>query len=127
MHRWPIRLLICVALYGCATVNRPPTPVSDVDCPTPSPCDDPDQDALLRPGPKFRPAALQVAYRPLWPGCPTTLQVMARLHSIAFQAVRPSDEDADAPSDPSDWTCDPPDAPLLRAGRFRPDQNLATR
>jgi hypothetical protein len=100
--------------------------MSDVNCPSYNPCDDPDPEARLPLGPVPGPVVTLAAWHPLWPGCPSTLQVMARLRPIAFQAVRPDEAPETAP-DPSDWVCDPPEAPLLRAGRGRPDQDLAAR
>jgi hypothetical protein len=126
MSRWPIRILVCVALCGCQSAQGPDGSRSDADCPTLSPCDDPSSESLLPPGSDLKPAVTQAAWHPIWPGCPTTLQVMARLHPIAFRAVRPLAA-PEPDTDPSDWVCDPPEVPLLRAGRWRPDQNLAAR
>jgi hypothetical protein len=50
---------------------------------------------------------------------------MARRRAIVFRAARPDNEPTDD-SDPSDWECDPPEAPLLRAW-VRPGGDLATR
>jgi hypothetical protein len=69
---------------------------------------------------------VRTAYRPLFPGCPNTLQVKAQLRGIAFHAVRP-DAEPETGDDPSDWDCDAPEAPLLRAWRWLPDRNLAAR
>src|SRR5580658_7956972 len=117
MSRWPIRMLACLALCGCQTAELP---VSSADCPQPTLCDDPESDALLLQ----RPAVVQTAWQPLFPGCPTTLQVKARLRHIAFKAVRP-DQEPDTDTDPSDSGCDPPEAPLLRTWRWRRDQDIA--
>jgi hypothetical protein len=48
---------------------------------------------------------------------------MARLRPIVFQAVRP-DAEPETDPDPSDWVCDPPEDPLLRAGRDRERQHF---
>lgn len=125
MNRWPIIWLLgCLALCGCQASGRV-APRTD-DCPSFNPCDDPDTDARLlgKPTPGM-PVVTPVAYQPLWPGCPATLHVMARLRPVSFHAVRPG-ENPEPASDPSDWVCDPPEAPLLRAGR-RPDNELTAR
>jgi hypothetical protein len=119
MHRWLIWLLAGISLCGCQVGGGPVL----VDCPSPDPCDDTGQEAP----PLFAaPAVTFAAARPLWPGCPSTLQVMARPHPIVFRAIRPDDEPETAP-EPSDWVCDGPDAPLLRAGRWAPAQDVARR
>lgn len=125
MSRWPIWVLACLALCGCQTAGGPIAPVSSVDCPQPTLCDDPESDSLLQ-APATGPLVIKTAWRPLFPGCPTTLQVKARLHPIAFNAVRP-EVAPETGNDPSDWDCDPPEAPLLRAWRWRPEQDLAAR
>ena len=124
MTRWPILLLTYLSLASCQMAGGPSAPLSDTDCPGPHPCDDPDADSRLLFGPIQRLPATVAEYRPLKPGCPTTLQVMAWLRPIAFHAARP-DAAADTPSnDPSDFTCGPPEAPLLRAGRDREQKRL---
>jgi hypothetical protein len=101
-------------------------PVSSADCPQPTLCDDPESDSLLLQAPGSGSRVVQAAWRPIFPGCPTTLQVKAQMRHIAFKAVRP-DQEPDTDTDPSDWGCDPPEAPLLRAWRWRPDRDLAAR
>jgi hypothetical protein len=127
MNRWPISVLACVVLCGCQLTAGPAAPVSNMDCPTPSPCDDSSSESWMPA--KSAPVAVVAlaAYKPFWPGCPTTLQVMARPapRPIAFKAVRP--EEPETAPDPSDWVCDPPEAPLLRAGRQPVGQGLASR
>jgi hypothetical protein len=119
MNRWLIWLLIGVGLCGCQMGGGP---VSD-DCPAPDPCDDTSQAAQ----PLFAaPGVTLAAGRPLWPGCPSTLQVMARPYPIVFRAVRP-EEPPETDPDPSDWVCGAPDAPLLRAGTRRTNQAVASR
>ncbi len=126
MNRWSIWFALCLAVCGCQSIGGPPAPVSD-DCPSPGPCDDPDTESWLPSGPGSAAVATLAEWHPPWPGCSSTLQVMARsrLHSIVFRAVRP-DEVPNSPSDPSDWVCAPPDAPLLRA-MDRSGQHLAAR
>ncbi|MGA3003902.1 MAG: hypothetical protein ABSE20_19475 [Acetobacteraceae bacterium] len=119
MNRWLILLLVGFALGGCQAAGGP---VSD-DCPSPDPCDDTGQEAR----PLFAaPMVTFAAARPLWPGCPSTLQVMVRPRPIVFRAVRPDDEPEAAP-DPDDWVCEAPEAPLLRADLRRSEQNVAAR
>ena len=65
MNRRLIWVLAYLALSGCQTASEPAAPVSDVDCPSPSPCDDPDPEALLRVGPALGPIVTQTAYHPL--------------------------------------------------------------
>jgi hypothetical protein len=125
MRRWPIRILTCLALCGCQPSSRLAAPLSDVDCPSPNPCDDPGTEARLIPVPVPRPELILADYKPLKPGCPTTLQVMASPRPIAFGlrlGVSP-----DAATGPTDFFCQPPEAPLLRAGPRRQGQNLASR
>jgi hypothetical protein len=116
MSRWPIWALACAALCGCQVAS-----LSLDDCPAPTLCEDPGSDARLLPGPGPRPLVRQADYRPLKPGCPSTLQVLARVHRIAFQAIRPEEEAPDDASDPSDFVCTPPEAPLMRAERRHRD------
>ena len=126
MHRWPIWVLACTALCGCqAGLTR------DDSCPYLILCEDPGSDAMLRMGsPPLGSTSRRVVTRAAWqpprPGCPTSLQVMPRPAQIVFHAVKP-DEAPDAPSDPSDWACEPPEAPLLRAGTWRSGRHLAAR
>jgi hypothetical protein len=117
MNQWPIWVLACLGLCGC----QPPGPVSDEPCPSPSPCYDEDFETRLLRGPGT--LVREAAYRRLWPGCPETIQVMARMRPVVFKAVRP-DNEPDNDADPSDWACDPPEAPLLRAGRDREGRQL---
>jgi hypothetical protein len=121
MNPWLIWLLAGCVLCGCQAAGGP---VSD-DCPSPNPCDDPGQQAL-QPRPVATPEVAQVAWKPLWPGCPSTLQVMAQPTPIVFHAVRPEDQPEAAP-DPSDWVCELPEAPLQRAGAQRTNQVVTTR
>jgi hypothetical protein len=117
MNRRPIWVPLCLALCGCQTIGGPVAPVLD-DCPNISPCDDdPDTDARLLLSHTPGPVVIQADWRPPLPGCPTTLQVMARLHR---------DEPDETAPDPSDYVCEPPEAPLLRA-RLRSDKDLAVR
>ena len=109
MDRWLIWWLIGVGLCGCQMGRGPVS----VDCPALDPCDD--SARVVRPL-LAEPGVTLAAARPLWPGCPASLQVMAQPHPIVFRAVRPEDEPERAP-DPSDWVCEGPEAPLLRAGR----------
>ena len=107
---------VCLALGGCQTG---PASVSNEPCPNINPCDDTDS-RLLPAAPTRRPATVPVAARltaglPLWPGCPATLQVMAPPRPIAFQSVHPVETPKTTGSDPSDWVCEGPEAPLLRA------------
>src|SRR5580704_13897674 len=95
MNRWPIWILV-LALCGC---QAPDAGRSDADCPTPSLCGDPDSDARLAPAP---PTSL-ANWAPVWPGCPTTLQVMARAHPIVFHTIGPAPEPATAPDD-AEWS-----------------------
>jgi len=122
MNRWPIWFLAGLALCGCQIAGGPVS----TDCPSPNPCDDPGQEARLLLGQAPQPVATLVAWRTLWPGCPSTLQAMVRGHPIVFQTVRPEEAPETAP-DPSDWVCEPPEAPLMRAGRQRPDHDVAIR
>ena len=131
MSRRLIWVLAYLVLSGCQTASEPAAPVSDVDCPSPSPCDDTDPEARLpvRPGlgsPGLGQIVTSTAYHPLSPLCPPTTQVAAWLRSIAFPSIGPANERETAP-DPSDYDCDPPEDPLLRARRSHPDQNLAAR
>ena len=131
MNRRLIWVLAYLVLSGCQTASEPPAPVSNVDCPSPSPCDDTDPEAWLPVGPGLGPPVLgpivtPTAYHPLSPLCPPTTQVAARLRSIAFPSVRPANEPETTP-DPSDYDCDPPEAPLLRAARPHPNRNLVAR
>jgi hypothetical protein len=121
MNRRLIWFLAGLALCGCQMGGGP---VSD-DCPSPNPCDDLGQQGRLPLSPSPLPTT-PAAWRPLWPGCPSTLQVMARPSPIVFRTVRPEEAPETAP-DPFDWVCEPPEAPLLRAGRQRPDQDAAVR
>jgi hypothetical protein len=116
MNRFPIWVLACIALCGCQSASGPAGPMSDEPCPSPSPCYDSDFDARLLLGPGTLVA--EAVYRQLWPGCPATIQVMARMRPVVYKAVRP-DNEPPTDSDPSDWACDPPEPPLLRAGRNR--------
>ena len=119
MNWWLIWSVIGVVLCGCQTGGRS---ASD-DCPAPSPCDEAGQERW----PLFTvPVATFAVARPLWPGCPSTLQVMARPFPIVFRAVRPDDEAEPAP-DSADWHCELPEAPLLRADRRHPGQDVAGR
>jgi hypothetical protein len=122
MTRWPILVVTSLALCGCQTGGGQAARGSD-DCPAPTLCGDPDPEAALPLGAASGQFAV---WRPLFPGCPSTLQVMARPHPIVYRAVRPL-EAPQTGGDPSDWVCDPPEAPLLRAMRWRSDQDLATR
>jgi hypothetical protein len=122
MNRWPILALACFGLCGCQAGGIG-APLSNVDCPSPNPCDDPDSDALLGPG----PLTVRVAYQPLKPGCPSTLQVMARLRPVAFQATRSRTAPDESDPDQYDSVCAPPDPPLLRAGHWPPGRTFATR
>jgi hypothetical protein len=122
MKRWPILALVCFGLCGCQA-GRIGASMSNLDCPSPNPCDDPDSEALLGTG----PTTIKVAYRPLKPGCPSTLQVMARLHPVAFQATRPRTAPEESDPDQYESVCAPPDAPLLRAGPWHLGRTLATR
>ena len=119
MRKWPIWVLPClVFVCGCQTGVRPAVPMTDMPCPSPNPCDDPDTDALLRLDPGHgRPVAI-AEYQPLKPGCPTTLQVHAWLRPIGFPAARPDEFEQDW----SDWVCEEPEAPLLRAAIDGPAQ-----
>jgi hypothetical protein len=116
MNRWLIWLLAGIALCGCQMRGG----AASEDCPAPDPCDETGQ--VVRP--LF--TATLTAARPLWPGCPSTLQGMARPHPIVFRAVRPEDEPETAP-DPSDWVCEGPEAPLLRTRRGGAGQDVARR
>jgi hypothetical protein len=112
MNRRALCMSLSLALAGCQSLFGP-SAASDDSCPANVACDDDDTDAWSGPGP-----ALHLAdYQPLRPGCPTTHQVMARLHPIVFSAVRPDGESNSAPDDPSDWACEPPEPQLLRAQR----------
>jgi hypothetical protein len=74
------------------------------------------------------PLATPAEYRPLFPGCPTTLQVMAtpNQHQIVYRAARPRVVPEPAP-DLSDDDCGPSEAPL-RSTSLRPaDRDLAAR
>jgi len=127
MKRRPIWVLVCLASVGCQTV---PASVSNDPCPNIDPCDDTDS-RLLPPDPTGMPAPAPVAARltaglPLWPGCPATLQVMAAPHSIDFHAFRPGEAPETTGPDPSDWVCEGPEAPLMRAAR-RPEHAFAAR
>jgi hypothetical protein len=115
MHRWLIWSLAAFALCGCQTGGGP----MSADCPTPGPCDEAGQDVRPLFG---APVVTVAATMPLWPGCPSTLQVMAPLQPVVFHSVLHYDEHEAAP-DPSDGVCETPDAPLLRTdlGRSRPD------
>jgi hypothetical protein len=116
MNRRLIWVLACLVLCGCQTASEPAAPVSDVDCPSPRPCDDTDPQAWLPVGPALGPVLTPTAYHPLSPLCPPTTQVVVWLRSIAFPSVRPPNEPQNW-HDPSDYDCDPPEAPLLRASR----------
>jgi hypothetical protein len=107
MNRWLIWLLTSIALGGCQAGGRPVS----TDCPQPDPC------SATREGARPLFAAREVTLAdalPLWPGCPSTLQVLARPHPIVFRAVT---EEPQTAADPSDWVCESPEAPLLRARR----------
>jgi hypothetical protein len=127
MNRWPIWVLACLALCGC---QSGPASVSNEPCPNINPCDDTDSRLLppgfLLPGTTPVPVAALATGLPLWPGCPTTLQVMATPHRIAVHAVRPSETPETTAPDPSDWVCEGPEAPLMRA-HLRPEHDLAAR
>jgi hypothetical protein len=123
MNPWLICLLAGLALCGCQAAGGP---VSD-DCPSPNPCDDPGQESWRLPGTIPGRAATLAAWQPLWPGCPSTLQVMARPHPIVFRAVRPDEVVPDRASDPSDWDCELPEEPLLRADGSHPGKDVANR
>jgi hypothetical protein len=119
MNRRLIWLLVVVGLCACQTGGGP---VSS-DCPSLNPCDEAGQDVR----PLFAaPVVTLATAMPLWPGCPSTLQVMARPHPIVFRAVRPDEEPETAP-DPSDWVCEMPEAPLLRTDWPRSGQAVAGR
>ena len=105
MNRPPIWFVVALGLSGCQEPARPHTPLSDVPCPSPGPCDETGAGASGKV--PWHVAGLQ-------PGCPETLQVM--LHRIVFGAVRPVPAD-DAPPDEMDTWCEQPEAPLLRADR----------
>ncbi len=122
MNRSPILVLACLALFGCQTN----TSMSDDPCPSPHPCDDPTTEAWRRLGPPPAAVVTQAVYRPLKPGCPSTLQVMARPRPVVYHAVSP-EEAPDADPDPADLVCDDPDLPLQRADWRRPDRDLAAR
>jgi hypothetical protein len=51
---------------------------------------------------------------------------MATSHLISFHAERPSEAPETTDPDPSDWVCEGPEAPLLRAART-PLRDLAVR
>jgi hypothetical protein len=110
MSRWLIWLLIGIALCACQTRGNSALG----DCPDAlGPCDE----AGKERSPRFAaPVVALAATKPLWPGCPSTLQVMAPLHRIVFHAVRPQEQPDTSPDNPSDWVCEAPEAPLLRAG-----------
>jgi hypothetical protein len=116
MNRWLIWLVGGFALCGCQTGGGP---VSS-DCPAPSPCDEAGR-ALFAV-----PVSTITAATRLWPGCPSTLQVMALPHPIVFRAAR-TDEVPEIGPDPSDWVCELPEAPLLRTDRRRAGQTVAGR
>jgi hypothetical protein len=123
MNRWPMLALVCLALCGCQSAGG----VSEEPCPSNSLCGDPDADTESRalPGPVGRPMVLRAEYQ-LLPGCPSSLQVMARPHRIVYQAVRPDDTPEEPSTDPSDSVCEGPEPGLMRASR-RPDRELAAR
>jgi hypothetical protein len=122
MFRWPIPVLLALTLCACQAGSGVPAPrAADAPCPQFGPCDDPDQESWLPPGPATGAEVRFADYHPMFSTCPQTLQVMRSLnralrHPIVFKAVRP-DGDPDTDTDPGDWTCDAPDAPLLRADR----------
>lgn len=118
MHRWPIWALACIALCGCQMAGG----VSDTPCPSNNPCDDSDPEAL---GPA-RPSLVRLAVYELLPGCPSTIQVMARPRRIVYQAVHPDEAPEEPATEPDDSVCEGPEPGLLRASR-RPSQNLAVR
>jgi hypothetical protein len=126
MNRRLIWVLTCLVLCGCQTASERAAPVSDVDCPSPGPCDDTDPEARLPVGPALGPLVTPAAYHPLSPLCPPTTQFATWLRSITFPYVRRADEPG-ITHDPSDYDCDPPEAPLLRAWRPRSGGNLAAR
>jgi hypothetical protein len=114
MMRALTRFLLCFALCGCQAWLAGK---SDDSCPANIGCDEPSNDTRLIPGNAGRPKVVVAEYRPLWPGCPGSLQVMARLHPIVFQAARGDPESPATVDDPSDWVCEPPEPSLMRAGR----------
>jgi hypothetical protein len=121
MHRWPILALACLALWGCQTAGD----LSDAPCPANTLCGDTDSDTDSEAfGPPRQPLVRRAAFE-IWPGCPTTIQVMAQPRRMVFQAVHPDDQ-LEPDNDPSDSVCEGPEPSLMRAGR-RPDQNLAAR
>jgi len=126
MKKWLIWVLACHILCGCQASGGPADPMTDEDCPSPHACDDPDTDARLPLGPFQRQGVTVAEYKPMKPGCPSTLQVMAsRSWPIAF-GLRAGTVPETAP-DPSDFFCEPPEAPLQRAGPRRQYPYLATR
>lgn len=112
MKQWLIRVVVCLAVCGCQAGGRQTLD----DCASPSACDEDDQGWLLAPGNRSGLAANMVASPGWLPGCPASLQVMAQPHPIVYRAYRP-DEEPDTTSDPADWVCEAPEAPLLRADR----------
>ena len=114
MHRWLIWFPASVILCGCQFAQQP---MSD-DCLPPNPCYESGSEERLPVGAAPGPVVTLADLRPLWPGCPSTLQVMLRPHPILYHAARPADQPETA-ADPSDWFCAPPDPPLLRATRPR--------
>jgi hypothetical protein len=119
MSRSLVWLLVGLALEACQTQGGSALD----DCPALSPCDEASRGRL----PLFatRTVALAAA-RPLWPGCPSTMQVMAPQHPILFRAIHP-EEKPDTVLDPADWICELPEPPLLRAGIKRPGRDIAGR
>jgi hypothetical protein len=124
MTQWPIWVLLCLALCGCQTAAH----ALDDSCPSPTLCDDPDSEAHVRPGPAIAPLVTLAAYRPLFPGCPTTLQVMARpnQHQIVYRAARPREVPETAP-DLSNDDCAPLEAPLRSTSHRPAERDLAAR
>ena len=83
-------------------------------------------DAGLPAGSNSGPPLTRAVYRPLWPGCPSTLQVMAQVHRIVFQAAR-SGAARETAGDESEYVCDTGDAPLLRTEAPRTGPRVVAR
>jgi hypothetical protein len=128
MFQRTTRVLICLAVCGCHSFAGRTAFRSEEPCPSPATvCDDTDPNARLLPVPAATATVTIASYRPPWPACPPTHQVMAKPRPIVFQAIRPGVEPEDTASDPAGLVCDAPEAPLLRVERRRPEQNLAAR
>jgi hypothetical protein len=124
MTKWPIPVLLCLALCACQVGPGAAVPrAAEEPCPQLSPCDDPDDESWLLPG-RFSGAVATLAdYHPMFSTCPQTLQVkasggVALRHPVVFKAVRP-DENSDTETDQGEWACGAPDAPLQRVDRQR--------